>query len=119
MQAPQRTVHRLHNITPFVLTCCSDRYGHNKLKCEELLVREWQAGGVPCVVLRLPDVIGPRDGTGVCAQHVLRMLSLNTTADRFISYQLWMLCRHVVPRALQVPSAEWDKPLSFVFRSGV
>ena len=37
-----------------------DDYGHQKLGCEELLVEQRRNGGFPYVVLRLPDVIGPR-----------------------------------------------------------
>ncbi|RNA09022.1 chloroplast stem-loop binding of 41 kDa chloroplastic-like [Brachionus plicatilis] len=36
-----------------------DSYGHHKLKCEEELLNH----KVPYLILRLPDVIGPRDST--------------------------------------------------------
>ncbi|XP_066283605.1 UDP-glucose 4-epimerase-like [Branchiostoma lanceolatum] len=57
-----------------------DSYGHLKLQGEEELVRQRQAGGFPYVILRLPDVVGPRDST-----------------HRWWMYQLWVRFAHLVP----------------------
>ncbi|XP_078677203.1 uncharacterized protein LOC144913926 [Branchiostoma floridae x Branchiostoma belcheri] len=57
-----------------------ESYGHWKLQGEEYLVRQRQAGGFPYVILRLPDVIGPRDST-----------------HRWWMYQLWVRFAHLVP----------------------
>ena len=51
-------------------------YGDRKLRAEEELLGQRQAGGFPFVILRLPDVIGPRDNT-----------------HRFWIYQLWIKVR--------------------------
>ena len=40
----------------------ADSYGHEKLQGEERLVQELPAGR-RCLILRLPDVIGPFDST--------------------------------------------------------
>jgi len=48
-------------------------YGDRKLLAEEELLGQRQHGGFPFVILRLPDVIGPRDNT-----------------HRFWIYQLWI-----------------------------
>ena len=56
-----------------------DKYGHQKLCCEEYLHRQSVCpDGIPYVVFRLADVIGPRDCT-----------------NRFWQYLLWLkLCLH-------------------------
>jgi len=49
-----------------------DRYGHRKLKCEELLhLQSLQSDSVPYVVFRLADVIGARDCTNRVWQYIL------------------------------------------------
>lgn len=49
------------------------RYGDRKLTAEEELIEQRVNGGIPYVILRLPDVMGPRDGT-----------------HRWWMYQLWL-----------------------------
>jgi len=76
-----------------------DRYGHQKLRCEEYLHRQSLCpDGIPSVVFRLADVIGPRDGT-----------------DRFWQYLLWLkLClHHDLP--FYVHEASRDKLISLCY----
>ena len=54
------------------------------------------------MILRLPDVIGPRDNTG-----------------RFWTYLLWLRFHDVIDRPLVLPSKLQNKPLSFVFSEDV
>jgi len=58
---------------------CRDKYGHQKLCCEEYLHQQSLcSGGIPYLVFRLADVIGPRDCT-----------------NRFWQYLLWLkVCSH-------------------------
>jgi len=58
---------------------CRDKYGHQKLCCEEYLHQQSLCPGrIPYLVFRLADVIGPRDST-----------------NRFWQYLLWLkLCLH-------------------------
>ncbi|MDP2434871.1 MAG: hypothetical protein Q8P67_03945, partial [archaeon] len=74
-----------------------DGYGEEKLACEEAL----RQAGIRHLCLRLPDVLGPRDGT-------LRLLR----------YCLWTLLQpFVFPQVLplHIPAASADRPLSFVY----
>ena len=62
-------------------------YGHRKLEGEECLVEQRKDGGFPYVILRPPDVIGPRDSTW-----------------RWPTYQLWTVASTIVTdRKLTVP----------------
>ena len=84
-----------------------DDYGDQKLKGEEVL--HWYAkngestGGlgatvpVKYVILRLPDVIGPRDNT-----------------DRIFNYILWLRTHQAIGMPLQLPSDYASRFLSFV-----
>ncbi|XP_033726249.1 uncharacterized protein LOC117315929 [Pecten maximus] len=76
-----------------------DDYGHRKLECEEVLVRQRQEeGGVPYVLLRLPDVIGPRDNT-----------------YRWWMYQMWLRLSGYLERQISIPKFLMDQKLSFVY----
>jgi nucleoside-diphosphate-sugar epimerase len=71
------------------------QYGHRKLQAEEVL----RESGVDHVILRLPDVIGPRD-----------------TTFRFWLYQVWVkLASHFKDHPVQVPYFLKDYALSFVY----
>ena len=75
--------------------------GHRKLQSEEELKkqRDQDDGGFPYVILRLPDVIGPRD-----------------TTYRFWVYQLWIkLAPHFRQHPVMVPYFLKDYALSFVY----
>lgn len=63
-----------------------DSYGHRKLACEELLKEQRLEGGIPFVILRLPDVIGPRDNT-----------------HRWWIYQLWIQFHNFTGTPVYVP----------------
>ncbi|XP_023243209.1 chloroplast stem-loop binding protein of 41 kDa b, chloroplastic-like [Centruroides sculpturatus] len=63
-----------------------DSYGHRKLACEELLNKQRSEGGIPFVILRLPDVIGPRDNT-----------------HRWWMYQLWIQYHNITGIPIYVP----------------
>ncbi|ELU14644.1 hypothetical protein CAPTEDRAFT_164581 [Capitella teleta] len=70
-------------------------YGHNKLAAEEILKNH----GVPHVIFRLPDVLGPRD-----------------TTHRFWIYQLWIkLQPYFEEHPVKVPYFLHDYALSFVY----
>ena len=65
----------------------NEAYGHEKLACEEVLQEQRKAGGFPYVVLRLPDVIGPRDNS-----------------LRFWTYQLWLRVHEAIEHPVHLPS---------------
>jgi len=79
-------------------------YGHRKLEAEEELVTQRHnhtdgLPGIPYVILRLPDVLGPRD-----------------TTYRFWLYQLWVRLAHVIQeRPVTVPQFLTDQENSFVY----
>ncbi len=50
-----------------------DSYGHHKLKCEEYLIERSNQTGLKYLILRVADVIGPRDST-----------------ERFWFHQIWL-----------------------------
>lgn len=73
-----------------------DKYGHQKLCCEEYLHRQSVCpDGIPYVVFRLADVIGPRDCTNrfwqyllwlkLCLHHDVPFYLCNTDRDKLIS----------------------------------
>ena len=79
------------------------RYGHNKLAAEEAVVEKRLSGGSPFVILRLPDVIGPRD-----------------TTYRWWIYQLWIkLSPLFEDHPVTVPQFLVDFPMSFVYSEDV
>ncbi|OWF35330.1 uncharacterized protein LOC110443058 [Mizuhopecten yessoensis] len=75
-----------------------DDYGHRKLECEEVLVKQRKEGGVPYVLLRLPDVIGPRDNT-----------------YRWWMYQMWLKLSGYLERQISIPKFLLNQKLSFVY----
>ena len=75
-----------------------DNYGHRKLACEELLVEQRANGGFPYVILRLPDVIGPRDNT-----------------DRWWTYQLWIQFHKVIGQPLYMTDNLSQQQISLVY----
>eukprot|EP01100_Stratorugosa_tubuloviscum_P011420 TRINITY_DN5090_c2_g1_i1.p1 TRINITY_DN5090_c2_g1~~TRINITY_DN5090_c2_g1_i1.p1 ORF type:complete len:396 (-),score=151.64 TRINITY_DN5090_c2_g1_i1:60-1247(-) len=86
-----------------------DSYGHKKMKCEEFLIQTFQQIQFPYTSLRLPDVIGPYDGT-----------------DRFWKYQLWLRVSRLVDSngsficdPVDVTLDAITKPLSFVISNDV
>lgn len=75
----------------------TETYGHEKLACEEVLVKQRKAGGFPYVALRLPDVIGPRDGS-----------------FRFWIYQLWINTHNTIDERVPLPKGVSDTKFSLV-----
>ena len=75
-----------------------DQYGHKKKQCEEYLTHLCKTNVLPsCTLLRLADVIGPRDNT-----------------DRLWHYVMWLRYCHVTQQ--DVPTATTSStPLSFTF----
>lgn len=75
-----------------------DSYGHDKLKCEEVLQSQSQDHGIPFLVLRLADVIGAYDST-----------------ERWWQYQLWasIAVNENVP--VYVPQDLKHKQISLVY----
>jgi len=76
-------------------------YGNRKLQAEEALVKQRGEadGGIPYVILRLPDVIGPRD-----------------TTYRFWIYQLWIRLASMLPKQpVVIPKYLVDYKISFVY----
>jgi len=78
-------------------------YGHGKLEAEESLLAQRVNGGFPFVLLRLPDVIGPRDST-----------------LRFWLYQLWLQLAAVLPEhPVIVPGFLENIQISYVYSEDV
>ncbi|XP_031566487.1 uncharacterized protein LOC116301551 [Actinia tenebrosa] len=75
----------------------SETYGHEKLACEEVLRKQRQAGGFPYVALRLPDVIGPRDGS-----------------FRFWTYQIWIQTHKAIKEKVHLPLGVSDTKFSLI-----
>ena len=79
------------------------RYGHNKLAAEEAVIEKRLNGGFPFILLRLPDVIGPRD-----------------TTYRWWIYQLWIkLAPRFEDHPVTIPKFLVDFPMSFVYSEDV
>lgn len=74
-------------------------YGDRKLQAEEELLRQRQDGGFPFVILRLPDVIGPRDNT-----------------FRWWIYQLWTKVSTLIDdKPVSIPKFLTSYAVSFVY----
>lgn len=73
-------------------------YGHRKLQCEEEIIKAHRDDAPDYVILRLPDVMGPRD-----------------TTHRWWIYQLWIRLHKHLALPLSVPSGLLDRPISLVF----
>ena len=80
-----------------------DSYGDDKLSAEEIIVEHSSRTGLPYVILRLADVIGPKDST-----------------NRFWQYHLWveMATSHKDISVL-IPKKYEGCPLSFVYSKDV
>jgi nucleoside-diphosphate-sugar epimerase len=77
----------------------NDNYGHEKLAAEEVIVKaRGDNTGPRYVILRLPDVIGPRDNT-----------------DRWWQYQLWLILSTALDKPLLLPSHLRGQPLTLVY----
>ena len=74
-------------------------YGDRKLQAEEATIAQRLDGGFPFVILRLPDVLGPRD-----------------TTFRFWIYHLWeKVSKEITKRPLEIPEFLVEYPMSFVY----
>lgn len=89
-----------HNVRQAFAT--RDSYGHEKLAGEEVLQREHEQRGLQYLIVRLPDVIGPRDNT-----------------NRFWIYFLLLQFHDVISRPVDLPPVVQKKSLSFVLASDV
>ena len=79
----------------------ADDYGDEKLQCEECIQDYRKENDQQCcrfVILRLADVLGPKDST-----------------DRWWQYQTWLKLAIQTNTRVQLPIAYKDKPLSFVY----
>ena len=79
-----------------------DSYGHKKLECEELLQMKFRQTGMKYLILRLADIIGPKDST-----------------DRWWTYQLWVELNQKLEIPVLLPSELEKKELSFVYSQDV
>jgi len=78
-------------------------HGHAKLSAEEVLMNQRLDGGFPFVILRLPDVVGPRD-----------------TTTRWWMYHLWVkLSAHIPDHPVTVPGFLTEYPITFVYSEDV
>jgi len=78
-------------------------YGHHKLEAEEEVLKQRMNGGFPFVILRLPDVLGPRD-----------------TSYRFWIYTLWMkIGQFIDNHQVRVPNFFETYSNSFVYSPDV
>ncbi|XP_059154115.1 uncharacterized protein LOC131939673 [Physella acuta] len=76
-----------------------ESYGHRKLMCEEILSTFRQEKNGPAyVILRLPDVVGPRDNT-----------------YRWWVYQLWMKLRPFLEQDVVISERTASQPMSLVY----
>lgn len=76
-----------------------ESYGHRKLLCEEVLSTFRQEKNGPAyVILRLPDVVGPRDNT-----------------YRWWVYQLWMKLRPFLEQDVVISERTASQPMSLVY----
>ena len=80
----------------------NDKYGDQKLACEEALKEQRQRGGFPYVILRLSDAIGPRD-----------------TTMRLWTYQLWVKLHKQLNLPIHLPDGIHNKTFSFVYSKDV
>ena len=91
----------------FLLNVCQmNKYhpqGHSKLEAEEVLYNQRLEGGFPFVILRLPDIVGPRD-----------------TTSRWWLYHLWVRLSAVDPtRPIQTPRFLSEYAISLVYSEDV
>ena len=79
-----------------------NKYGDQKLACEEALQEQRARGGFPYVILRLADALGPRD-----------------TTMRLWTYQVWMKLHQQLNLPIHLPHSIQNKSFSFVFSKDV
>eukprot|EP00794_Sanderia_malayensis_P003478 gene3478-3976_t len=75
-----------------------NKYGDQKLACEEALKTQRMRGGFPYVILRLADAIGPRDST-----------------MRLWTYQIWVKLHKKLNLPIHLPLSMRNKKFSFVY----
>ena len=80
----------------------NDKYGDQKLACEEALKEQRQRGGFPYVILRLSDAIGPRD-----------------TTMRLWTYQVWVKLHKQLSLPIHLPDGIHNKTFSLVYSKDV
>lgn len=80
----------------------NDKYGDQKLACEEALKEQRERGGFPYVILRLSDAIGPRD-----------------TTFRLWTYQVWVKLHKVLNLPVHLPDGIHNKTFSLVYSKDV
>lgn len=80
----------------------NDKYGDQKLACEEALRGQRERGGFPYVILRLSDAIGPRD-----------------TTMRLWTYQVWVKLHKELNLPIHLPDGIHNKTFSFVYSKDV
>eukprot|EP00112_Aurelia_sp_Birch-Aquarium-sp1_P010862 Seg230.24 transcript_id=Seg230.24/GoldUCD/mRNA.D3Y31 product="dTDP-D-glucose 4 6-dehydratase" protein_id=Seg230.24/GoldUCD/D3Y31 len=80
----------------------NDKYGDQKLSCEEALQDQRKRGGFPYVILRLADAIGPRD-----------------TTARLWTYQAWVKLHRELKLPIHLPKGIHNKTFSFVYSKDV
>ena len=79
-----------------------NKYGDQKLACEEALRDQRKRGGFPYLIFRLPDAIGPRD-----------------TTARIWTYQSWIKFHKALNIPIHLPNGIQQKQFSLVFSKDV
>jgi nucleoside-diphosphate-sugar epimerase len=75
-----------------------DEYGNEKLSGEEVITGQRTAGGIPYLIVRLPDVLGPRD-----------------TTERIWTYIMWIQFYDFIKIPIYIPPPIRDFKCSFVY----
>lgn len=98
--APSKEFHSVRPVDPEEAHVLAekDSYGDQKLASEEVLYEQHKNGGVPYVILRLPDVMGPRDST-----------------NRWWFYILWVKFYHLIGVPIYVPPKVAELRTSYVY----
>ncbi|XP_064641197.1 uncharacterized protein LOC135496024 [Lineus longissimus] len=76
----------------------ADAYGNKKFVSENDVIKQRLRGGFPFVILRLPDVIGPRD-----------------TSPRWLTYQVWQTYAQMMTTFVRIPKDTAHVASSYVF----
>lgn len=76
----------------------ADPYGHDKFECEEAVIKQRQEGGIPYVMLRLPDILGGRD-----------------TTNRWWPYQIWLQYYKDIGIPFRFPEKTWNTKTSYAY----
>ena len=80
----------------------NDKYGDQKLACEEALREQRERGGFPYVILRLSDAIGQRD-----------------TTMRLWTYQVWVKLHKELNLPIHLPDGIHNKTFSLAYSKDV